>query len=323
MRFTQPLALSVVLLASVASAQTATPTPTATSTKTPTVTPTVTGTPTVSGTETPASTPTPLFNAARPTLNGGRTTVIKSSDSFGTTGETVDAGDFEVFNSTNDVETVNEVVIEASNQQVVSSFSLTGRDARGNSQVVTTPPSGLNFFFFDPGLVLDPGDSASFSLSATIAEPNTPSGTVTPQTFDTSTPSPTPTDFGFGAKRSERVKIIAATLLPTPRASFPFGTLAFGLVLIGMASAARGDRRGALAALALLALVAVVWAGGLSGCATEETSEQTVTRVTGRNITNPLRFDGVPSSLGHVSRPQPLVFPGTNSLAVGTTTPSL
>jgi len=48
-----------------------------------------------------------------------------------------------------------------------------------------------------------------------------------------------------------------------------------------------------------------------------------VTRVTGRNITNPLRFDGVPSSLAHVSRPPPLVFPGTNSLAVGTTTPSL
>jgi hypothetical protein len=207
------LALSVVLVASAASAQTATPTATITPTTTPTVTPTVTGTPTPSGTETPAPTPTSLFSAARTTLNGGRTTVINASDSFGTTGETVDAGDFEVFNSTNDVETVNEVVIEASNQQVVSSFSLTGRDARGNQQVVTTAPSGLNFFFFDPGLVLDPGDSASFSLSATIAEPNTPNGTATPETFATSAPSPTPTDFGAGAKRGERVKIIAARRL--------------------------------------------------------------------------------------------------------------
>jgi hypothetical protein len=250
--------------------------------------------------------------------------VIKSSDSFGTTGETVDAGDFEVFNSTNDVETVNEVVIEASNQQVVSSFGLTGRDPRGNQQVVTTSPSGLNFFFFDPGIVLDPGESASFSLSATIAEPNTtPNGTATPETFDTSTPSPTPTDFGFGAKRSEKVKVVAATMLPVGRESFPFGTLALGLIVVGMASAARGDRRGALAALALLALVAVVWAGGLSGCATEETSEQTVTRVTGRNVTNPLRFDGVPSSLGHVSRPQALVFPGHAGSFVGTATPGI
>jgi hypothetical protein len=318
-RFAGSLALSAVLVASAASAQTATPTPTTT----PTVTPTVTGTPTPSGTETPAPTPTSLFSAARPTLNGGRTTVINASDSFGTTGETVDAGDFEVFNSTNDVETITEVLIEASDQQVVSSFSLTGRDARGNSQVVTTAPSGLNFFFFDPGLVLDPGDSAAFSLSATIAAPNTPNGTATPETFDTSTPTPTFTQGVFGAKGGGRMKVIAATMLPTRRgASFPFGTLALGLVLVGMASAARGDRRGAIAALCLLALVAVVWSGGLSGCSTEETSEQTVTRVTGRNITNPLRFEGVPASLGHVSRPLPLVFPGQNSSIVGTTTPS-
>jgi hypothetical protein len=118
------------------------------------------------------------------------------------------------------------------------------------------------------------------------------------------------------------MKIMTATMLPVRRASFPFGTLALGLVLVGMASAARGDRRGAIAALCLLGLVAVVWSGGLSGCATEETSEQTVTRITGRNITNPLRFEGVPASLGHVARPQPLVFPGTNSIAVSTTTPS-
>jgi hypothetical protein len=251
--------------------------------------------------------------------------VLKAADSFGTTGETVDAGDFEVFNSTNDVETITEVLVEATDQQVVSSFILTGRDARGNSQVVTTAPSGVNFFFFDPGLVLDPGDTAAFSLSATIAEQNTPSGTATPQTFETSTPAPTSTPGIFGAKGGGgRGKVVAATMLPTqPGASFPFATLAIGLVLVGMASAARGDRRGAIAALCLLALVAVVWSGGLSGCATEETSEQTVTRITGRNITNPLRFEGVPASLGHVSRPQPLVFPGQHSSIVGTTTPSL
>ena len=175
-RFTGVLALSVVLGASAASAQTATPTATNTKspTTTPTVTPTVTGTPTLSGTETPAPTPTSLFNASRPTLNGGRTTVLKAADSFGTTGETVDAGDFEVFNSTNDAETITEVLVEASNQQVVSSFTLIGRDARGNSQVVTTEPSGVNFFFFDPGIVLDAGDTAAFSLSATIAQQNTP-----------------------------------------------------------------------------------------------------------------------------------------------------
>jgi hypothetical protein len=250
--------------------------------------------------------------------------VLKAADSFGTTGETVDAGDFEVFNSTNDVETITEVLIESSNQQVVSSFTLTGRDASGDTQVVTTAPSGVNFFFFDPGIALGPGETAAFSLSATIAEQNNATGTATPQTFETVTPTPTLTPGIFGANGGGRLKIVAATMLPTQRgASFPFGTVALGLVLIGMASVARGDRRGAIAVLCFLALVAVVWSGGLSGCATEETSEQTVTRITGRNITNPLRFDGVPASLGHVSRPQPLVFPGQHSSAVGTTTPSL
>lgn len=322
--------MSVALWALPASAQTPTPTDsptntptrTRTPTRTPTTTPTVTATPTASGTSAPIPTATSLFSAARVTLNGGIATVIKSSDSFGLSGETVDAGHFEVLNTTNDVETVNEVIIESTDEQVVSSFSLTGRDALGGQQVVTSAPFAVNFFFFDPGLAIGPGETASFSLSATIAATNSGNGTPTPEPFQTITPSPTPTDFGVGAKRSERVKIIAATMLPTGRASFPFGTLAFGLVLIGVVSAARGDRRGVLAALSLLTLVAVAWAGGLSGCSTEQSTEQTVTRVTGRGLTNPVRFDGVPVSLGHVSRPLPLVFPGSAGSIVGTLTPS-
>jgi hypothetical protein len=336
--FTGPLhrlavvfAMSVVLWALPASAQTPTPSPspttsptrTRTPTGTPTTTPTVTATPTASGTSAPAPTATSLFSAARATLNGGVATVIKSSDSFGLSGETVDAGHFEVLNTTDDVETVNEVIIEATDEQVVSSFSLTGRDPNGGQQVVTSSPFAVNFFFFDPGLAIGPGETASFSLSATIAASNTGgNGTPTPESFQTITPSPTPTDFGFGAKRSERVKIIAATMLPTQPASFPFGTLALGLALVGVVSAARGDRRGVLAALSLLALVAVAWAGGLSGCSTEQSTEQTVTRVTGRGLTNPVRFDGVPASLGHVARPLPLVFPGQAGSIVGTLTPS-
>jgi hypothetical protein len=165
-------------------------------------------------------------------------------------------GDFEVFNSTNDVETITEVLVEASNQQVVCSFTLTGRDARGNSQVVTTPPSGVNFFFFfAPGIVLDAGDAAAFSPSATIAQQNTPSGTATPQTIETSTPLRRPRrDLrreGRRAREGRRRHHASAG------ASFPFATLAIGLVLVGMASAARGDRREAIAALCLLALVAL------------------------------------------------------------------
>ena len=316
-RFAALFALSVVLLPFRANAQTPTPTatltPTPTATTTPTATPTSTPetTPTVSGTPTPTETATPTFNASAPARNGGSAVATKVSDSFGTTDEVVDAGEFEVRNTTNGIETVTEVVIEATDLQVVSSFKLTGSSS-GSQQTVSTAASDENSFFFDPGLALAPGQTATFSLSATIAAASTTTGasaTATPESFATSTPTPTPTEL-FGRGGGGRLAVVAAAMLPTRPASFPFGAVALGLVLVGMASAARGDRRGVLAAASLLMLVGIVWVSGFAGCAGEQSTDQTVTQVTGRSDTGRVRFTGVPLSIGRVARPQPLIFPG-------------
>ncbi len=321
------LVLSSVLSPFLASAQTPTPTVTTTPTHRPTRTPTATPTttpfvePTAEASSTPAGTPTPLFSAARPAINGGSTVVTKESDSFGLTGETVDAGDFEVRNTSNVIVTITEVVIAATDQQVASSFSLTGRGGRAQ-QTVSVTPLDDNWFLFDPGLTIEPGDTASFSLNATIAATSPANGTATPEAADTSTPTPTPTELIFGANGGKHRAIVLAALLPTGRGSFPFGALAFGLVLVGVASAARGDRRGVLATVSLLVLVGVVWLSGITGCAGEQTTNQTIMRVTGRSLTSPVRFTGVPASLGRVSRPQPLMFPGHIGSLLGTATPA-
>jgi hypothetical protein len=169
--------------------------------------------------------------------------------------------------------------------------------------------------------VIEPGETASFSLSATIAG-TTATGTATPEAADTSTPTPTPTELIFGQKHDSLPAVIAASVLPIRPSAFPLAALAFGLVVVGVASAARGDRRAVLATLSLLALVAIVWLGGLSGCAGDQETLQTVTRVTGRTRTNPVRFTGVPVSIGRVSRPLALVFPGQIGALNGTATPS-
>jgi hypothetical protein len=281
----------------------------------------IVATPTPGGEGTPEATPTPEFSAARPAINGGIAVATKESDSFGLSGETVDAGDFEVHNGTSFIETITEVVIEATDQQVVSSFSLTGRGGR-DQQTVSVTPSSDNWFIFEPGLAIEPGETASFSLSATIAATSPVDGTATPEAADTSTPTPTPTELIFGQKRDGLPAVIAATVLPVRPSAFPFGALALGLVVVGVASAARGDRRAVLATVSLLALVGIVWLGGLTGCAGEQETLQTVTRVTGRTRTNPVRFTGVPVSIGRVSRPLPLVFPGQIGSLNGTATPS-
>jgi hypothetical protein len=321
------IALTAVLMPLRARAQTETPTRTPRPTRTPPPPPTqtpviivVTPTAEAEAESTPEVTPTPEFSAARPAINGGTTVVTKESDSFGLSGETVDAGTFEVHNRTNVIATITEVVIDATDQQVVSSFSLTGRGGR-DQQTVSVTPAGDNWFLFEPGLTIEPGEAASFSLSATIAA-TTVDGTATPEAADTSTPTPTPTELIFGERRDGLPAMIAASVLPVRPSAFPFGVLVFGLVVVGVASAARGDRRGVLATLSLLALVGVVWLGGLTGCAGEQTTNQTVVRVSGRTRTNPVRFTGVPVSIGRVSRPQPLLFPGHVDSLVGTATPS-
>jgi hypothetical protein len=321
------LALSAVLVPLRARAQTETPTqtprPTRTATPEATQTPVIiVATPTPGGEEdTPEVTPTPEFSAARPAINGGIAVLVSESDSFGLSGETVDAGDFEVRNATNLVETITEVVIQATDQDVVSSFTLTGRGGR-DQQTVSVTPSGDNWFLFAPGLTIEPGETASFSLSATIAAANAAAGTATPESVDTSTPTPTPTELIFGQKRGGRGMVIASGMLPAEHGSFPFGALALGVVLVGMASALRGDRRAMIAAASLLALVGIVWLSGITGCAGDEESLKTVTRITGRTRTNPVRFTGVPISIGRVARPLALVFPGHVDSIDGTATPS-
>jgi hypothetical protein len=85
--------------------------------------------------------------------------------------------------------------------------------------------------------------------------------------------------------------------------------LAIGLAMVGLSAALLGSRhrrRRAVVVLAVFLLGIALYAG----CGSEQTSEQTVSEVTVEIPTGPAAMTGLPASLGTVSRPLPLVFPG-------------
>jgi hypothetical protein len=93
--------------------------------------------------------------------------------------------------------------------------------------------------------------------------------------------------------------------------------LAAILILLAVAAASRTDRRGLSAAFFLLGMATLLWMNALPGCGAEQPTSQTVGRIRGETDSGPVTFTGVPFSLGTVSRPQNLVFPGSAN-----TTPS-
>jgi len=79
-------------------------------------------------------------------------------------------------------------------------------------------------------------------------------------------------------------------------------TALLAVALACAALASRSRRLGFVVSILLIALYA--------GCGSEQTSSQTVAGITASNGSGPVTMDGLPASLGTVSRPQPLLFPG-------------
>jgi len=284
---------------------------------------------------------TPTFDAEATPVAGGSAAATNVADVMASDGETLEAGRFEVRNTTDHEESVTRVAIEASDPDVLSSLSLTGTVA-GSSQTATTPASSDNVFVFEPGLAIPPGETAAFALSATIASPpavtttspatpvpstttGTPTTTPVPSTTArTATPSPSPTQH-VNSKRLHGIEIVAAGFMPAPRGmggDRDSPAIALVLMLLAMTTTRRTSRRGAAATFVLLGLCALPWLGTFAGCSGEESTAQTVSAISGTSDSGPITFNGVPFSLGSVSRPQPLVFNGGGGVATGSPRPS-
>jgi len=307
------IAMVGILVAAPPAHSQATPTPT----ESPAPTATPEQTPTAAPTEIPIVVPT-----VRPTpFAGGSAGATSASDEFGTEGETVDAGKFEVRNTTADTQRVAEVVIDETDPEVVSLLSLSGKTSGASQTAIVTSPTGSNVFVFEPGLEIPAGEAATFSLSATIAATSqtTAEATATSGPAEaTPTPEPTPTQTPdpFALRRVGTVRVVAAASIPLRQGAesrSSSGGFAAVVMLLAMAAASRTDRRSLSAAWFLLAMAALLWMNALPGCGAEQTTAQTVGRISAETDSGPVTFTGVPFSLGTVSRPQNLVFPGAAS----------
>jgi hypothetical protein len=302
--------------------ESATTTAAASGTTTATASPTKTVAPTQGGSSAPTETPVPVPTIAPTPFVGGSAGVTGVADEFGTGGETVAAGKFEVHNTTEQTERITRVQIQATNPEVVSSLSLNGKSSATSETATVASPATENVFLFVTGVEIPPGETATFSLTAVIASQAQSTGqataTPTPNTGATSTPKPTatftPSPFTLGSTGAVHVVAAAAFPLRHGGGSDPGrGGLAAMLVLLALAAASRSDRRGFSAALFLLAMAALLWMNTLPGCGAEQPTSQTVGRIHGETDTGPVTFVGVPFSIGTVSRPQNLVFPGSAS----------
>jgi len=335
--------VGILLAAPQAHSQTATPTDTPTPTESATTTPTTSGTttatatpaptettaPTGAPTTAPAETPTPVPTIAPTPYVHGSAGATNVADEFATGGETVAAGKFEIHNTSEETERITRVEIQATDPEVVSSMSLNGKSSSTSVTATVASPAVQNVFLFDTGVEIPPGESATFSLSAVIAsqaETTTAEATATPSSGATATPEPTatftPNPFALSSRGA--VHVVAAAAIPLRHAGGSdrgSGGLAATLALLALAAASRTDRRGFSAALFLLAMAALLWMNTLPGCGAEQPTSQTVGRIRGETDSGPVTFTGVPFSIGTVSRPQNLVFPGSASSTTPSPTP--
>jgi len=297
-------------------------TPVPTATTPPSDTPTPGGTTTPGTTVTPGTTPTPSGTATvGPTVNpdatpvaGGSVTVVSQSDIHAIDGDVVNAGSFRIRNSSSVTETVSEIRVQVTEPAMFSSMTLT---ADGQS-VTITDPAEENSFFFDPDVEIAPGESIDVTLSAEVGEPAssttsspTPEGSTTPSGTATITPLATVTPdgsafVGFTGRGPSDPPSSPPTRPSgtTDRKPRPGPTALLAIALACLVVTMRSKRLGFVVSLLLIALYA--------GCGTEQTSTQTVAGITASNGSGPVTMSGLPASLGTVSRPEPLVFPGAS-----------
>jgi len=294
-------------------------TPTPAPTDTPSETPTPDGTTTPGTTVTPGTTATPSGTVTgTPTVNpeatptlGGSVTVVAQSDVHGVDGDAVDGGQFRIRNTSDETVSVSEIRVQVSEPSMFSTMTLTA-----DGQAVTITDAGEeNSFLYDPAIDIAPGESIDVTLSMEIGEASsttaspTPESTATTSGTATVTPQPTitpsnstfagltgrgPTDPDASSRKGSKG---GADRLPGSST-----TALLAIALACMSLTLRSRRLGFIVSLLLLALYA--------GCGSEQTSTQTVAGITASNGSGPVTMDGLPASLGTVSRPQPLVFPG-------------
>jgi len=292
-------------------------TPTETPTASPTETPTE-ASPTEVPTEIPTAEPTstPGFDPGAPPILGGSIRVISMADAHGIAGDVVDAGSFEILNTTDSVESVRVIRLGLSESEVFSELTL---DTSEGSTTISFP-SSQDEFRVEPPILILPGSSAVFALTGTIASSGSSSGassgsTSTPLPSSTATPTETPTSDLVVIGLLGRGPTKPST--PPPGGEHrdaPLGPIAVGMTMAGLSAALLASvarRRRGLLALSVVLLGIALYAG----CGSDQTSEQTVIRMEVETPTRPALINGLPVSLGTVSRPLPLVFPGAAATA--------
>jgi hypothetical protein len=331
--------LVVPLAAPIARAQISLPTlplplftPTPQPVSTATAQATASTTPQATSTETPAaattSTSTPNPNASP--IAGGMVRVSDQSDSMGTAGQSIDGGGFIVENTSGAAETITAVDIAMSDPVVVSSLTLTGTSGGGSAQATFANPSQDNTFVLDPALEITAGQTATFTLTGVIAGESVGTATAIPvatstPTGETPTPSPTPTELFASVHGGDPHVVLASVRIGGRRSDATAGWLVALLTPALAATITQARRRRiALATVIYLALAAswLLSIAGTPGYGGEQRTTQTLESVSAAtNDGGAVTFSGPPLSLGSVSRPQPLVFAGSSSVATITPTP--
>lgn len=282
-------------------------------------TPTPTFTPTATPTTT--ATPTSAFNPAATPAPGGNVEVISKGDVHTTDGKTVGAGSFQIHNTSDLPDIIRQVRIEASEPLVFSSLTL----ITSSGTFTVTSPSADNVFDFQPAVEIAPNDTALFTLAADVSEDNS-NGTQTP-TPETTATSTTPTVTPTNTPGATLAGVLGGGGFSGPRRGGGdriddlLDAFGIGVVITGLLTAlfGIGERRWRrLAGMSLVLLGIALY----TGCGGEQTSRQTIAEITADNGLGPVDLTGVPADLGSVSRPQPLVFPGSGSTTTTGTAPS-
>lgn len=206
-------------------------------------------------------------------------------------------------------------------------FELRATIGEGGSASATVTPQATTTSIASGTATVTPEVTATSTASGTVtATPDvsptsTVSSTATPAVTTTSTPTASPTETpalqGITRRGHNPMLLLAAAQPVSQPAEGRTGGPTLMLSTLFLAIAGPGFRYGrrlrTARALAWLIAVAFVAARSLTGCGLEDTTSQTLTAVRGSSASGPVFFSGVPASVGSVSRPTVLAFPGASS----------
>jgi len=224
-----------------------------------------TPTPTATPTATPTGAPTPGAQASSSPAN-----------SSGRSGATVGGGSVTIANTSKGPESISAVTVSVSRPGLFSQLVLTG----GGQTVTISPVASSVTFAFNPPIAVASGNSATFTLSATLAG---------------STASSPMNHAGFGVTPHWIGRQIAAGTMPMA-----------ALLLMGLALAMRSAadcRRRALPILIAIGLCATaIGCGGNDSSPPPPSSTQSVTAAKVSNAGGTVTVGGLPGNLGTITK---------------------